>query len=81
MLKLTKTVIEITTKEGVIKELKQLAERIKNIAPNIIAINAKTLKTELNVKLTDLQFAELAIELGFNPYRYYCILIKDILDK
>lgn len=81
MLKLTKTVIEITTKEGVIKELKQLAERIKNIAPNIIAINAKTLKTELNVKLTDLQFAELAIELGFKPYRYYCILIKDILDK
>lgn len=81
MLKLTKTVIEITTKEGVIKELKQLAERIKNIAPNIIAINAKTLKTELNVKLTDLQFAELAIELGFKPYRYYCILIKDILEK
>jgi hypothetical protein len=60
--KITKQIIEVD--ETQLKaEIIELCKRTKKAMPNVIGIGAKTLKDELGLKLTQLQFVELCHKL------------------
>lgn len=61
--KLTKQVIEVNEAE-LKAEIIELCKRTKKAMPNVIGIGTKTLKDELGLKLTQLQFVELCHKLG-----------------
>lgn len=77
-IKITKTTISLN-KEQFKQELVDLAKKLKELTPSQIGIAAIVLKKELNLKLSPLQFAELAKDLGFKLHLEKFILIKDIL--
>lgn len=77
-IQITKTKVTVDL-DGFKTELIELAQRIKESMPSQVGITIIVLKKELGIKLTPLQFRELAkkLELNVSPNGY--ILIKDLL--
>lgn len=61
--KITKITIEVNEEE-LKAEIIDLCKRTKKAFPNVIGIGAAALKSELGLKLTQLQFVELCGKLG-----------------
>jgi hypothetical protein len=73
--KITKQIIEVN-EEQLKAEILDLCKRCKKAFPNQIGVGATTLKTELGLKLTPLQFIELCTKLQLPVYLNKFISLK-----